>query len=229
MRLLILFDIDGTILYPGTLARELMNEVVTEFTGTSPDLKMEDVAGFTDPVIIREALKKVQYDGDAIQYEVQRLLDLYIERLKKRYPSYNKPQLYNDCVKLVDRCKGEGWPVGLLTGNLKRGAKIKLERFGIWDRFDFGVFGEDGREREDLVRMASGVARNALGEAYSSGEMIMVGDTPNDARVAYLNGLRSLIVARHPEWKSRILRENPTLLVDSFDDIETIIRWMKKQ
>lgn len=61
---LVLFDIDGTLIHPGTLARQLMNEAVTRAAGVSPELKMEEVAGFTDPSIIRKALQKVRFNSE---------------------------------------------------------------------------------------------------------------------------------------------------------------------
>ncbi|MFQ6673485.1 MAG: HAD family hydrolase, partial [Fidelibacterota bacterium] len=140
MKQLILFDVDGTILYPGTLARQLMNEVVAGFTGRSPDLKIEDVAGFTDPIIIRNALKKVQFGRANLASAVETVLGEYVGRLKKEYPTYDQPYLYEDAVELIRECRGAGWRMGLLTGNLREGAEIKLDRFNIWDKFDFGVF-----------------------------------------------------------------------------------------
>lgn len=227
MNQLILFDIDGTILYPGTMARELMNDVVADFTGMSPDLHIDDVAGFTDPVIIREALQKVHFDGSNLNSAVNDILDIYLVRLKRKYPFYEKPKLYDDAIDLVYRCKQEGWHVALLSGNLREGAKIKLERFNIWSEFDFGVFGDDAGSREDLLLKASEVAKEELGEVYSCDRIVIVGDTANDARVARLHGTRSLIVCRYPDWKSKIEAQNPTWVVDSFNDIEPIMHWLK--
>jgi len=226
---LILFDIDGTILYPGTLARELMNEVVAEVTGRSPDLQIGDVAGFTDPVIIREALRKVQIDSSSLYPSIEKILKIYLNRLKKEYPLYDKPKLYDDAIELVNRCKQESWHLGLLSGNLREGARIKLKRFSIWDKFDFGVFGDDAASRDELLPKASEVAKDTLKESFTYDQMVLVGDTANDARVANLHGVRSLIVLRHPEWRRNIEAQNPTWLVDSFNDTETILSWMKEE
>ncbi len=204
-----------------------MNESIIEFTGKSPDLQMEDVAGFTDPSIMRSALRKVRFDSGETDAAVDRVLDIYLARLIEEYPHYEEPYLYNDAVALLRRCKGEGWHVGTLTGNLREGARIKLERFNLWDEFDVGVFGDDGSSREDLLRVAPETAREKLGEAYTHDRTILVGDTPNDARVATLHGVRSLIVCRRPEWKTRIEAQDPTMLVESFDDVEPIMRWLK--
>jgi len=69
-------------------------------------------------------------------------------------------------------------------------------------------------------------ARNKLSEVYTYDQMVLVGDTPNDARVANLNNVRSLIVCRHLELYSQIEKQNPTWLVDSFEDVDTIVQWL---
>ena len=226
---LVLFDIDGTILRSGALPRQLMNEAVKDLAGASPDLQVEEVAGFTDPMIIRAALRKVRFNTTDVHSAVESVLRDYLVRLKRSYPSYKPVQLYEDSMGLVHRCKREGWHVGLLTGNLQAGAKIKLDRFNIWGEFDFGVFGDDASAREDLLWMAPEIAWDKLGEAYTHDRMVIVGDTPNDARVAYLNGVRSLIVCRRPEWRSKIESQNPTWIVDSLEDVDTLIHWLKEE
>ena len=228
MTQLILFDIDGTILAPGTLARELINEVVTEVAGRSPDLQIDQVAGFTDPVIVREALKTVQFKRSHLNQTVEKILGIYLARLKTEYPRYEKPHLSDDAIELVKRCKQEKWHVGLLSGNLRAAAKIKLERFLIWKEFEFGVFGDDAACRDDLIPRASEEALQTLKKTFTHDQMVLVGDTANDARVANLHGVRSLIVLRHPEWRQKIKDQNPTMLVDSFNDIETIMDWLRQ-
>ena len=226
MKQLILFDIDGTILYPGTLARELMNEVITDRIGKSPDLQYRDVAGFTDPIIMKDALQKLGVNIHSHNNLVNEFLSQYLTRLRKLYPDYEEPRLYEDAMKLVRACKANGWCVGLLSGNIRAGAKIKLERFNIWNEFSLGVFGDEVTSREDLLWLARERAWNELSKVYTYDQMVLVGDTPNDARVANLNNVRSLIVCRHPELYSQIEEQNPTWLVDSFEDVDTILAWL---
>ncbi|MFQ6674772.1 MAG: HAD family hydrolase [Fidelibacterota bacterium] len=225
-KLLVLFDIDGTLIHPGTLARRLMNEAVFRAAGVSPDLKMEEVAGFTDPSIIRNALRKVRFNPGDLNEAVERVLNDYLTRLKAEYPSYDEPYLYPDAIELVRRCREEGWRVGLLSGNLREGAVTKLARFDLWDEFEFGVFGDDGANREDLLWRVPELAWEALSEAYPLNRVVLVGDTPNDARIANMNGVRSLIVCRRAEWKRKIEAEDPTWLVDSFRELDEIIGWL---
>ena len=95
--------------------------------------------------------------------------------------------------------------------------------------FEFGLFGDDARNREDLVWMAEEASWEALGESYTHDRMVLVGDTVEDAKAAKANGVRSLIVCRRPETKERIQSAGPTWLVDSLEEKERIIAWMKAE
>ena len=224
---LVMFDIDGTLLFPGTLARKLLDRAIEDNIGESPRLALEDVAGYTDPVIVGNALRRMGIKVDRIQNRVDAILENYLIELRKDFPKYTEPHLYDDGVSLADTCRKKGWGVALLSGNLREGARIKLERFGIWDDFAFGVFGDDAASRSDLLWLVPEMAWDALGESYTHAHIIMVGDTPNDARIAVENGSRSLIVCRRPEWRSKIEAEQPTWLVDSLEETDKILEWME--
>ncbi len=228
-RRLILFDIDGTLLFPGTLARKLLDRAIEDDVGESPQLSVEDVAGYTDPVIVRNALHRLEITVDHVPNRVDAILENYLIFLRKEFPKYKEPFLYDDAVELVDCCRKKGWGVALLSGNIREGARVKLERFGVWDDFAFGVFGDDAASRSDLLWIVPEVAWDALGEAYTHTRIIIVGDTPNDARIARENGSRSLIVCRRPEWQSNIEAEQPTWLVDSLEETEKILEWMEEE
>ena len=228
MKKLILFDIDGTLINPGTLARKLIDEAIAELTGDSPDLSVEDVAGFTDPSIVRNALLKLKYRNGSLENNVETILSAYLKKLKQQYADCDEPKHYKDAVKLVNSCKKQEWHVGLFSGNLRESAKIKLDRFNLWDEFSFGIFGDDAYERGDMLWMAPELAWDALGEAYTHDRIILVGDTPNDAKVANENNVRSLIVCRRPQWRNKIISENPTWIVETLENSKEIVKWIKE-
>ena len=229
LKQLILFDIDGTLLHPGTIARTLLDSMVAEVSGTSPELQVKDVAGFTDPIIMETALRRTNFSDGKLSSMVDALLDRYPQRLEEAYGDHDEAFVYDDAVEMVKGCRAEGWKVGLLSGNIRRAAEIKLQRFGLWEMFEFGLFGDDARNREDLVWMAEEASWEALGESYTHDRMVLVGDTAEDAKAAKANGVRSLIVCRRPETKERIQSAGPTWLVDSLEETERIIAWMKAE
>ena len=64
------------------------------------------------------------------------------------------PFVYQDCVDFLDKVQNAGHAVCLLTGNMKAVARIKLEKFDLWKRFDFGVFAEDTEDKLAMPRLA---------------------------------------------------------------------------
>ena len=229
---LILFDVDGTLLSPGPVPRQAMAEAIGGFVGAEISLGFHDVAGMTDPIIVRNALLRHGVADQGTRTDaVDGIIADYLLLLEKRLPSSNEVQVFPGAAELVEACKAEGWVTALLTGNVEAGARRKLARSGLWEEFAFGIFGDDGQTRDDLPWLARERAWEAVHEAYQPSDTILVGDTPDDARIARLSGQRSLIVCRRaePEWRTAIEKEGPTWLVDNFDDVAGLIHLMKAE
>jgi len=215
---LYLFDIDGTLLSPGPGARRIINRVIEKAIGHNPDLQIADVAGLTDLVIIRNALRKHGVNGD-INVIVNHVLNEYLDEFSHEYSKSDKPFTYDDALRLLDYVESQNHPVGLLTGNVRKGAQIKLRKFDLFDRFPFGAFGDDAEDRMGLPAVARERAWDVLGEAYRYEDMIIVGDTSHDAKVATEHGMESIIVCRYPEWKNDIIDAGATIVVESLDSV----------
>jgi len=84
--------------------------------------------------------------------------------------------------------------------------------------FSFGVFGEEGETRSDLPIVARNRANKELNQNYKYDEIVLVGDTPEDAIAAKVNGCKSIIVCRRPEWYDEIVEAGADLIVESLDD-----------
>jgi len=216
MKNLYLFDIDGTLLSPGPVARKIINEVIESATGDNSDLQIEDVAGLTDIVIIRNALQKHGFAG-ILSQKIEEVLQTYLVRFEKEYAKSDMAFTYDDAIQYLDYVEHQGHAKALLTGNVRRGAEIKLGKFNLFDRFSFGAFGDDAEDRLGLPMVARERAWDILTEAYRYDNMVIVGDTPHDARVADHYGMESIIVCRKPEWKEEILQAGATTVVDSLE------------
>lgn len=219
MKKLYLFDIDGTLITPGPAPRRVLNQAFMEVTGRDPDLQLADVAGFTDPLIVRNGLRRLGRE-DSQAALVNRILDRYIELLRREYPRSDGSIVYQDALDFCSIVEGKGHATGLLTGNIRRGAEIKLGKFQLFDRFPFGVFGDDGPDRTALPRIARDRARKILGETFRFEQIVIVGDTEEDCKIAVANGTQSVIVCRRNEWWDRIQFHRPTWLGRSLDDPE---------
>jgi phosphoglycolate phosphatase-like HAD superfamily hydrolase len=221
-RCLYLFDIDGTLLSPGRTPQETLSQAIQRITGRFQDLRYGDVAGFTDPLIVRRALQKqLSIDGDLGALINQVLAD-YLEQIQMRFPEASDPVVYDDGVTFLKRVLSAGEAVGLITGNLKAVARIKLERFGLWDYFPFGVFSDDTEERAAMPWIARERAWDAYHEAFPFHRMVVVGDTVHDARAAQIYGAQSIIVCRRSDYQEQIAAVKPTQMVKSLEEAEII-------
>ena len=214
---LFLFDIDGTLISPGPAARKAINQAIENFTGVPANLQIKDVAGMTDRLIVRNALEKRGVNGD-IDKIVDDIVNDYLTMFENTYSESTESFVYEDALELVKKVQEKDIPLGLLTGNVKRGAQIKLNRFDLMKHFSFGAFGEEGATRSDLPIVARNRANEVLGKSFEFEDIVLVGDTPEDAIAAKVNGCKSIIVCRRKEWYNDILETGADLIVESLDD-----------
>jgi phosphoglycolate phosphatase-like HAD superfamily hydrolase len=219
---LFLFDIDGTLISPGSVSRNILAQTISKVTNTPVDLGYDDVAGFTDRSITRNALTKINYGGMVFEPVLNSILDQYVESMKEEFSTSALPFIYKDCITLLDAVEMAGHSTCLLTGNMKSVSKIKLEKFGLWERFKFGIFADDAEEKLSMPRLAREKAWDELTESFRLENMVVVGDTVQDAEAANENGCQSVIVCRKPEKRELIQAENPNYLVDDLSDPELI-------
>lgn len=222
-RKLFLFDIDGTLLSPGILPRQILNQAFTDLAGGSPDLQFSDVAGSTDPSIIYNALIKLGHKDGAIKDLSAVILERYLDEMHRQFPGSDLPFIYDDALVFLNAVQEEGHATALLSGNVEAGARIKLDRFGLLDRFSFGAFGDDSSLRSDLPEIARLRAREFLGEEFSINNLVIVGDTPSDAHAASKSGARSVIVCRRPGWEDEIQAAGADIIVSSLADSSDIL------
>jgi len=217
---LFLFDIDGTLISPGSVSRLTLNQVIVDHYNASPELTYDDVAGSTDPLIIRLALKKIGLKNGKISDAMEEVVSQYIHALEKSFNESDAPFIYQDCLKLLNDVLDSSHSLGLLTGNLKETAKIKLNKFHLWDLFPFGVFGDDAELRSDLPWIARERAWDVLEESFRLEDIVLIGDTENDAKAATMNGAKSVIVCRNAAYKNKIIQMGATVVVDNLDQFD---------
>jgi len=214
---LFLFDIDGTLLSPGPSARKAINQAIENFAGIPPNLQIKDVAGMTDRLIVKNALGKCGKNSDTTEV-INNIINDYLTLFENSYYESKDAFIYEDALELVQKVKDKGLPLALLTGNVKRGAKIKLGRFDLMKHFSFGAYGDDGETRSDLPVVARNRAQEVFGKTFEFNEIVLVGDTPEDAIAAKVNGCKSIIVCRRHEWHDDIVKAGADLIVESLND-----------
>src|SRR3977135_3847256 len=148
---LILFDIDGTLLTTDGAGREAVRAAGADVFAIEEDLQGVAISGNTDVAIVHEILNKHGIPDSEIN--VNRYLGAYLAHLKQRLVKEPGNVLPGVAV-LLDACAQDGCIVGLLTGNLRRGAQMKLGTHRMWDRFSVGAFADDNRDRTLLGPIA---------------------------------------------------------------------------
>jgi phosphoglycolate phosphatase len=202
MRRLVLFDIDGTLLSADGAGKRAVHRALMEVFGTVGHLPGYSFAGRTDPEIVRDLLRSADIPDREIEAALPALWFRYVENLHREVHDI-RVQALPGVAELLERVEGHGAQVvlGVLTGNILEGARIKVDaaRLGF-RRFRVGAFGSDHAARRELPAIAVERARVLTGVGYSGKEIVIIGDTPRDVECGEHLGVRTIAVAtgHHP-------------------------------
>lgn len=182
--ILVLFDIDGTLVDCGVTAGVSFSQAFQEVYGIPcPIFPPEEVAGLTDSAILREIVCRLRLDLDEIRQREILVFNRYARNLAaelQKQPARVLPGARQAVRAVRDR---PGCAAGLLTGSTKRTANIKLESAGIDPgQFVCGAYSEDGELRDSLPPVARGRFTKIFGREPKS--TILIGDTPRDVQAA---------------------------------------------
>ena len=182
--------------------------------GISDDLRDIKIAGQTDTGIVHQILRKQKIEAD--DKITLAFLDLYVEFLARELPQ-RKGTILPGVEKLLGRLRARSENVlGLLTGNLERGAKLKLSHYGIWDFFEFGAFADDHHDRNELGPFAQRRAREKHAIHFSGTEIDVIGDTPHDIACGKAIGARTIAVATGGFTRAQLAEYQPDRLLMIF-------------
>ncbi len=216
---LVLFDIDGTLVHTGGAGVKAFAKVfASEFNATDGFERMK-FAGRTDFSLVREFFGFHQIAATPDNFE--RFFDRYVfwlDHILQGSASGICPGVWGFIRDL--ETLPEPPVLGLLTGNIRLGAEIKLRHLGLWERFETGAFADDHEERDQIAAVARQRGSRILQKELSGDEVLVIGDTPLDIRCARAIGARALAVAtggakldelkqHRPDWAVSDLREIP--------------------
>lgn len=212
----LLFDIDGTLVTTGGAGRRAMNRAFQTLTGRD-DATRFSFAGMTDRAIVRAGLRNVAGDDD--DAAVERVLSLYVELLEGEVQSASSYGVYPGIVQALDAAAAaDHTAIGLGTGNVRSGARIKLSRVGLYQRFAFGGFGCDHEDRAELLRTGAERGAALLGRARSECRVVVVGDTVRDVDAGLAIGAEVIAVGTGGEALAVLRARGARLAVPSLDE-----------
>jgi phosphoglycolate phosphatase len=226
MRRLVLFDIDGTLLSAGGAGARALRDALVEVYGQSGPVGTYNMGGRTDPQIVRELMTAAGMAMDQVQPRLDEVWERYLRNLRgevERTAIHALPGV----PALLERVERGGDPtvLGLLTGNVVEGARMKVDAAGLgFDRFRVGAYGSDHWERPELPAVATRRARELTGMEFAGKEIVIIGDTPFDIACGEHLGVRTIAVATGTHPAEELAACGPDYLFEDLSDTDAVWR-----
>jgi len=190
---LLLWDIDGTLVWTGRAGEFAMNRALHDVFGVEGDIHAVDYAGRTDRWIFKAMMEHYGH-GDK-EEKVHDYMEAYLASLEEELPLRNGHVLGGVLEILEWVSRQPHLHQGLLTGNLSRGAHLKLNHYDLWHFFEFGAFADDSEVRNDLGPVALERAGDHAGLLFQPQDVYIIGDTPHDIECGRVIGAQTIAVA----------------------------------
>jgi len=219
---LILWDIDGTLIVSGRAGLHALERAFAQLYGRTPDFSQFDLFGRTDKWIAERVLEQhgIAPSAGNIHAYLETYLGVLHEEVRTR-----KGRVLPGILELLDTLHARTDVVqGLLTGNLQRGARIKLEHYRVWHYFAFGAFGDDSPIRNELGPHALRRARERHAVEFAPERTFVIGDTPHDIECGKVIGAQTIGVATGKYSVADLLAHEPTAAFQDFADTAAFLR-----
>ena len=226
---LVLLDVDGTLVNAGGAGRWALARAFESVFGIE---SVSDAAGGvkfdgrTDPRIIADIAALAGISSADLARQARRLEEIYLALLEGRLRSAGTARALPGVTDLLAAMEAARIPFGLLTGNIERGALLKIRAGGIETLFAAGAFGSDGADRIDLGRLARERFQSILRAPIAATEVVVIGDSVEDVRAARANGYRSLIVLTGWSGREALVAENPGTIFPDLSATDQVLRWI---
>lgn len=218
---LLLFDIDGTIITSGGAGERALRCSLRDQFGIDDDLKTIEIAGRTDSGIVRQLCRKFGLEESPENFT--KFFDGYLHHLADLLPK-TQGRLLPGIVPLLEELKRrEDMVLGLLTGNLARGAELKLRHYDVWHYFEFGAYADDHHDRNELGRFACSRALEHHGAEFPPERIYVLGDTPHDITCARAFGAKAVAIATGNFTREQLAEHRPDYLFDDLSDMQAVV------
>lgn len=223
-RRLLLFDIDGTLVDTGGAGLSALLSAAEECLGVQRDeLPALDLAGATDGAVVRTLFEAAGHElsrSNIDAYHAAYLKQLALGLTGEGFCGHLLPGVREVVEALA---ADPGLHLGLLTGNIREGARLKLERFDLADWFVDGAFGDDAENRNELGPIAIRRLSAAVGASFDPSDVVIIGDTPKDIACAAACGARCLAVATGRFSMGELAAHGPWEVVPDLRSLDEIV------
>jgi len=223
---LLLFDIDGTLLRTGGAGRISMERSFEKLYGLENALDSIPMMGRTDPLIFRDVLEKNGIMWNSEHEEQMKKTYFSILRREIRRPRKDG-KICPGIVPLLDACTDDtNLFLGLLTGNYRESARIKLKHFGLDSYFPFGAFADDSAERSGLGKFAIERFSKTRGFSPAPDRVFIIGDTPSDIACARPYNFKTIAVATGIHTCDELKEHNPDAVYSDFSSYDRVLSFI---
>jgi phosphoglycolate phosphatase len=227
---LVLFDVDGTLLTARGAGRLAVGRALSAVYGATGPIERYDFRGKTDPQIVFDLMRAAGREPEDIRRSLDRFYDAYIGELEALLVDETRVQVMPGVSELVPvLASRDDFLVGLLTGNIERGARVKLRSTGLLPRFAVGAYGSDDADRRRLPSIACARARALTGRRFPFESVTIVGDTPLDIDCARACGARVAAVATGHHAVEELSACAPDLLYTDLADVAGVLRALTQE
>ena len=217
---LFLFDIDGTLVLTGGAGLRALDRALTLVLGLEGACVGFKAGGKTDPLIVDEIVT-ARLGRSPTPEEIEAVLAAYVEALPDEVARTSRYRVMPAVFEVLELLEGRRATIGLATGNVEAGARIKLSRADLWRRFPFGGYGSDARVRGHLVRRAIERGEAHAGRAFSGHDVVVIGDTHHDVQAAHACGAFALGVATGSESADQLRGAGADVALETLEELPT--------
>ena len=215
---LLLFDIDQTLVNTGGAGLRALNRACQKLFQVENAMDGISPHGKTDPAIVREILRVRLKKPSPSSGEIDTVLEAYLSFLKDEVHLSATYRVLPGIVSLLNHLVvHDDAALGLATGNIEMGGRVKLERGDLNRYFKFGGFGSDSEDRTELVRAAARRATDKNGTLFTPSNIFVIGDTPLDIDAGKRAGFKTVGVATGSYSPENLLASGATFAVSDLE------------
>lgn len=221
---LVLFDIDETMISSDGAGRRALSRAFKEKHNIDSAFENHSMSGKTDPQIVLEIFESLGHERTWAQKQIDELLECYLGHLDEEIAGAGNYIMHEGVVALLDSLVNhQDCYIGLLTGNVERGARKKLARFNLNHYFAIGAYGCDSANRLDLPAFAVKRAREHFQADFAPRQVVIIGDSVNDIACAHGYGARALAVNTGKTSWQDLAEQKPHKLFKNLADTDAVL------